>query len=179
MSPSNLANFDGWSEEREYLGNRFRSMRRSVLTQKADPTDSCPGGIAAFNFCRTRPWRIQMQKFSSRSARYASIVTGMRCNNYSMNNLMHDIGSLSWANAIVCNTTDTVDRLSLSLRILHFISKYKNVTRTVSGVTRETGIQHRTAFKIVVIKNHLVLVNCNTSFNINKMFLQNINSSYH
>lgn len=71
---------------------------------------------------------------------------------------MHDIGSLSWANAIVCNTTDTVDRLSLSLRILHFISKYKNVTRTVSGATRETGIQYRTAFKIVVIKN-LKLIN--------------------
>lgn len=91
---------------------------------------------------------------------------------------MHDIGSLSWANAIVCNTTDTVDWLSLSLRILRFISKYKNVTRTNSEAARETGIQYRMASEIAVIKNHLILVNCNTSFNINKIFLQNINSSY-
>lgn len=60
-----------------------------------------------------------------------------------MNNLMHDIGSLSWANAIVCNTTDTIDQLSLSLRILRFISKYKNVTRTDSGAMRKTGIRYR------------------------------------
>lgn len=73
--PSNLANFDERNDTREYHKDQIWSMRRSVLTQKTDPTDSCPSGIAAFNFCRTRPWRIQMQKFSSRSARYASIVT--------------------------------------------------------------------------------------------------------
>lgn len=79
-----------------------------------------------------------------------------------MNNLMHDIGSLSCTNAIVCNTTDTVDRFSLSLRILRFISKYKNVTRANSEATRKTGIQSGT------------YQNFDASFNMNKMFLRNI-----
>lgn len=161
-------------DAREYLGDRFRSMR-SVLTQKAGPTDSTRVELMLLIF--TEPCR-DVFKCKIFVAKYASIVIIVRCNNYFMNNLMHDIGSLSCANAIVCNTTDTVDQLSLSLRTFTFFALCRNIKTWHAQIQEQRVKPEFNIIRFIQLKSHPIVINYNTNCNINKMFLQNINSCY-